>query len=77
MKFEDAIKVMEEKRPVFHMLGRDITEYKHINSIIIKMESGVPKAMAELQDKKQKNATCTAYLDRIYEKGEKDVTAVN
>lgn len=70
MKFEDAIKVMEEKRPVFHMLGRDITEYKHINSIIIKMESGVPKAMAELQDKKQKNATYTAYLDRIYEKGE-------
>lgn len=77
MKLKDAIKAMEEKTPVVHVFGQNIMEYKNINSIVIKMESGVPKAMAELQDKKQKNATYTAYLDRIYEKGEKNATAVN
>lgn len=77
MKFEDAIKAMEEKKPVIHKFGRDVTEYKHIKSIMIKMEHGEMKAVAELQDKKRENATFTGYLDRIYEKGEKDVTAVN
>lgn len=70
MKFEDAIKVMEEKKPVIHKFGRDVTEYKHIKSIMIKMEHGEMKAVAELQDKKRENATFTGYLDRIYEKGE-------
>lgn len=77
MKLKDAIKAMEEKTPVIHKFGRDVTEYKHIKSIVIKMECGEMKAVAELQDKKRENATFTGYLDRIYEKGEKDVTAVN
>ena len=68
---------MEEKTPVIHKFGQNITEYKQINSIIIKMECGEMKAVAELQDKKRENATFTGYLDRIYEKGEKDATAVN
>ena len=70
MKLKDAIKVMEEKRPVVYVFGQNIIEYKQINSIIIRMESGEPKAMAELQDKNTEKAISTVYLDRIYEKGE-------
>ena len=77
MRLKEAIKAMEERVPVVHKFGRDVTEYKHIKSIMIKMECGEMKAVAELQDKKRENATFTGYLDRIYEKGEKDVTAVN
>ena len=70
MKLKDAISVMEEKKPVVHVKGRDITEYKNINSITIKMEFGMVKVVAELQDKRRDNVTFTGYIDKIYEKGE-------